>query len=37
MLNFYPELPSMKTALFMDGIPIFPFQSTKSGIFMDGR
>ena len=35
--NKYPELPSTKTALFMDGRLIFPFPSMKSGIFMDGR
>ena len=35
--NKYPELPSTKTALFMDDTPIFPFPSTKTAIFMDRK
>ena len=31
--NKYPELSSTKTALFLDGMLIFPFPSMKSGIF----
>ena len=32
--NKYPELPSTKTDLFLDGMLIFPFPCRKSGIFM---
>ena len=35
--NKHPELPSTKTALFMDGRLIFQFPSIKSGIFMDSK
>ena len=35
--NKYPELPSTKTAHFMDDTPIFPFPSTKTTIFMDRK
>ena len=33
--NKYPELPSTKTALFMDSKLICPFLSTKTPNFMD--